>query len=219
MLNCLSRVFTVPLLVLAQCSFATPLLAQTAPGLPVPTRQAPVMEPAQPSVPTTMSGATTASAPVTPDENYRLGAGDKIRITVYAEDDLGGEFLVDGSGEVQLPLIGRVPAANKTVHEFVEHLTNVLGSKYLRDPKVNIQIINFRPFYILGEVNKPGEYPSESSLDVLNAVALAGGYTFRANESYVKIRRSGAPKEIDYPATSETKVFPGDIVRVRERIF
>jgi protein involved in polysaccharide export with SLBB domain len=163
--------------------------------------------------------ASASATAIVADENYRLGAGDKMKITVYDEPDLTGEFLVDGSGEVQFPLIGQVHAAGLTVHEFVSSLAGTLAAKYLRDPKVNVEIKNYRPFYIIGEVNKPGEYPFESGLNALDAVALAGGYTYRANHSDVYIRRYGSSDEKAEGFTSETKIYPGDVVRIPERIF
>lgn len=153
------------------------------------------------------------------DENYRFGSGDKLKVTVYGEDDLSGEVVVDGNGQVQLPLVGQVKAAGLTVHEFVAEVQSALGAKYLRDPKVSVQIENYRPFYIIGEVNKPGEYPYESSLNVLGAVALAGGYTYRADDSDVYIRRNGTTKEESLPANASTRIYPGDIVRIGERMF
>jgi len=161
---------------------------------------------------------TTGNAAIT-DDNYRLGTGDKMKITVYGEEDLSGEFLVDGSGQVQFPLIGQVSAGGLTLHEFVTELTTQLGSKYLRSPKVSVQIENYRPFYIIGEVNKPGEYPFENSLNALGAVALAGGYTYRANDHDVYIRRAGSNQEQVLPANGSTKIYPGDVVRIAERIF
>lgn len=153
------------------------------------------------------------------DDNYKLGTGDKLKVTVYGEDDLSGEVIVDGSGQVQLPLVGQVNASGLSVHQFVAEVTQILGSKYLRDPKVSVAIENYRPFYIMGEVNKPGEYPYENNLNVLGAIALAGGYTYRANSDDVYIRRNGSTKEVDLPATALTQIGPGDIVRVPERIF
>jgi protein involved in polysaccharide export with SLBB domain len=153
------------------------------------------------------------------DDNYHLGTGDKLKINVYGEEDLSGDFFVDGSGQVQLPLIGQVKAAGLSVHEFVDEVKRILGSKYLRDPKVSVQIENYRPFYIMGEVNKSGEYPYENGMNILGAVALAGGYTYRANDTDVYIRRNGSTKEEKLPANALTRVNPGDIVRVPERIF
>ena len=153
------------------------------------------------------------------DDNYRLGAGEKLKVTVYGEDDLSGEFFVDGSGQVQLPLVGQVRAAGLTVHEFVTEVQTMLAAKYLRDPKVSVQIENYRPFYIIGEVNKPGEYPYENGLNALGAVALAGGFTYRADDSDVYIRRNGDPHEQRMPANAATRINPGDIVRIDERTF
>jgi polysaccharide export outer membrane protein len=153
------------------------------------------------------------------DEHYRLGTGDKLKITVYGEDDLSGEFLVDGSGQVQLPLVGQVKAANLTIHEFVEEVGNSLKGGYLKDPKVSVEVLNYRPFYIIGEVNKPGEYPFETGLNVLGAIALAGGYTYRANDNNLYVRRAGATKEEAMKADATTRVYPGDIIRVAERLF
>lgn len=171
--------------------------------------------PAQAAAPSTSAPMASAST----DENYRLGTGDKLKVTVYGEEDLSGEVLVDGAGYVQLPLLGEVKAATLTVREFVQSVQQALGAKYLRDPKVTVQIENYRPFYIMGEVNKPGEYPYENGLDVVGAIALAGGYTYRANESEVTVRRYGSNNKEDYPAVNSTKVSPGDVIEVPERIF
>jgi polysaccharide export outer membrane protein len=162
--------------------------------------------------------ALVPAASVT-DENYRLGTGDKLRITIYGEEDLSGHFLVDGSGQVQLPLIGQLKAAGLTIHEFTGELTTAYQNGYLKDPKVSVEVENYRPFYIMGEVNKPGEYPYESGLNVLGAIALAGGYTYRADDTEVYVRRNGSSKEVTMPADASTKINPGDIVRVSERIF
>lgn len=186
-----------------------------------------VMSPDKPW-PTTMppqaQAAPIASEPTTgarvADDSYKLGSGDKIQVSVYGEPDLSGQFLVDGSGLVQLPLIGQVKAASLTIHD----LQNVLAGKlkdggYLKNPRVSVEVINYRPFYIIGEVNKPGEYPYVSGMNVLNAVAMAGGYTYRANDTNVYIRRNGNPQEEKDPANAMTRVSPGDIIRVDERFF
>lgn len=164
-----------------------------------------------------VSPAVTSS--VADDEHYTLGSGDKVKITVYGEDDLGGEFAIDGTGHVQLPLVGQVKVVGLTLHQFAATITTALQNGYLKDPKVNVQVINYRPFYIIGEVNKPGEYPYENGLTVLRAVALAGGYTYRANDDKVYVRRVNEHDESRMPADSRTRIFPGDIVRIPERIF
>jgi protein involved in polysaccharide export with SLBB domain len=170
--------------------------------------------------PSATAPVSYAPAPaVIVDEHYRLGTGDKLKITVYGEEDLSGEFLVDGSGQVQLPLVGQVKAASLTIHEFVAEVANALKDGYLKDPKVSVEVLNYRPFYIIGEVNKPGEYPFESGLNVLGAIALAGGYTYRANDSDIYVRRAGHDREDTLPASANTKVYPGDIIRIAERLF
>ncbi|MGQ0741099.1 MAG: polysaccharide biosynthesis/export family protein [Alphaproteobacteria bacterium] len=150
---------------------------------------------------------------------YRLGTGDKLRVIVFGEEDLSGEFVVDGSGFIRLPLIGQVQAANRTVYELERDVEEKLKDGYLKIPRVSLEVMNYRPFYIIGEVNKPGEYPYVNGMSVLNAVALAGGYTYRANESSVHLRRYGDSREQSVPADETTKVYPGDIIRVVERFF
>lgn len=188
-------------------------LAQNLPGPSSVPQQAPS------SGAQAMLHSTPAAGAAITDEHYRLGTGDKLKITVYGEDDLSGEFFVDGSGQVQLPLVGQVKAANLTIHEFVAEVSTALKEGYLKDPKVSVEVLNYRPFYIIGEVNKPGEYPFENGLNVLGAIALAGGYTYRANDDNVYVRRAGTGKEEAMKADSSTRVYPGDIIRVAERIF
>lgn len=159
------------------------------------------------------------AAPAAKQESYRLGTGDKLRVIVYGEDDLGGEYEIDGSGMVRLPLVGSVQAAGLSQRQFEQEVKAKLDEGYLKDARVNVEVTNYRPFYILGEVNKPGEYPFVNGMNVLTAVATAGGYTYRANESEVYIRRSGSSDEQSVDADPTTKVNPGDIIRVPERFF
>jgi protein involved in polysaccharide export with SLBB domain len=150
---------------------------------------------------------------------YKLDTGDKVKVIVYGEDDLSGEFDVDGSGFVRLPLIGQVRAAGLTLKDFEIAIEAKLATGYLVNPKVSVAVSNYRPFTILGEVNKPGEYPYENDMTVLNAVALGGGYTYRADKDDVYIRRKGSSSEVKMPADDRTTIYPGDTVRVDERIF
>ncbi len=150
---------------------------------------------------------------------YELGAGDQLRLIVFGEEDLSGEFLVDGSGYVSLPLIGEVQAENHTVREFQQAVEEELRGGFLNEPRVSAEVLNFRPFYIMGEVETPGEYPYTDGLTVLKAVATAEGFTFRANTRRVFIKRAGEEGEIEAPLTTETQVFPGDTVRIVERFF
>lgn len=154
------------------------------------------------------------------DNTYVLASGDKVHVSVFGQADLTGDFVVDDSGNVQLPLVGQLKAAGLTGTEFQNSIANALrDQEYLKDPRVTVQISTMRPFYIMGEVNKPGDYPSGANMNVLNAVALAGGFTFRADDSVVYIRRKGETKEQEFPADQTTKIYPGDIVRVGERLF
>lgn len=154
------------------------------------------------------------------DESYKLGPGDKLKLIVYGENDLGGEYLVDGAGQVQLPLLGQIRAAGLSVHDFEVAVGGKFVSEgYLKDPRVSVEVENYRPFYIIGEVKSPGQYPYVNGMNALNAVALAGGYTYRADDRDVYIRRNGSAKEQEEPADQTTKIKPGDIIRVDERIF
>lgn len=159
-----------------------------------------------------------ASAAAPSDVAYVLGAGDKLRVIVYGEQDLSGEFDVTGTGKVSLPLVGQVQAAGLTLEQFEKEARDKLSQGYLTNPKVSAEVLNYRPFYIMGEVDKPGQYPYTSDMTVLNAVAVAGGYTYRANDDTVYITR-GNGSEVQYPATQQVKVLPGDVVRVPERFF
>jgi len=167
-----------------------------------------------------LAAQTAAAAASTPVEaTYRLGPGDKLHVTVYGEDDLTGDYSVDGGGNVNMPLITQVMAGGLTAQEFGAQIAKKLGEGYLKDPKVSVQIITYRPFTILGEVKNPGQYPCTSGMNVLNAVALAGGFTYRANDSKIFIRHKGGTEEIEMPADQTTPVLPEDVVSVHERFF
>ncbi|HTQ13611.1 MAG TPA: polysaccharide biosynthesis/export family protein [Rhizomicrobium sp.] len=158
----------------------------------------------------------TASAAAAQDvsSTYRLGTGDKVRVIVYGEDDLGGTFEVDGNGMISLPLIGQVKATGESAPQLEAAIMSALADGYLNNPRVNVEVTDYRPFYVLGEVNRPGQYAYVNGMSVFNAVALAGGYTGRAIESSVCIRRSGETEEQCVDTDETTKIHPGDIVRV-----
>jgi protein involved in polysaccharide export with SLBB domain len=167
-------------------------------------------------------GACSTMAPATGETlepvEYRLGAGDQIRITVFNEPDLTGPFTVGAQGMIAYPLVGSIRAGGLTVAEFTTALQTAL-STYVRSPSVAVEITNYRPFFILGEVQRPGTYPYSADLTVPNAVATAGGFTYRANRGRVFIRRANETVEREYPLTVATPVLPGDTVRIGERIF
>lgn len=160
-----------------------------------------------------------AQRPAYIGSEYRLGPGDKVRLIVFGEESLSGQFVVSGNGKVSLPLVGDVDAASLTVGEFQEEVVAALRQGYLKEPRVSAEVLTYRPFYILGEVNKPGEYPYSSGLTVLNAVATAGGFTYRAQTKRVYIRRHSETNEKPYDLQSETPVSPGDTIRIGERFF
>lgn len=150
---------------------------------------------------------------------YRLGAADQLRVTVFGEPELSGEYVLDGTGIVSLPLIGEVPAQNLTVREFQRAVEARYADGYLREPRINAEVLNYRPFYILGEVRQPGEYPYSNGLTVLNAVATAGGFTYRANETVILIKGAEDSEEFRVQLDPSTPILPGDTIRVVERFF
>jgi polysaccharide export outer membrane protein len=158
-------------------------------------------------------------APVTVTGTYTLGTGDQLRVIVFGETDLSGQFTVDDTGHVRLPLIGQVDAAGRTLRQFEGDVAAKLSQGYLKNPRVSAEVTNYRPFFILGEVNKPGEYPYVTGMNVLNAVALAGGYTYRAREGKVYIKHPGSNEEEEVDVDAGGPVRPGDIIRVKERFF
>ena len=160
-----------------------------------------------------------ASAPSAIIASYRLGADDKVRVIVYGEDELTGEYSVNSTGKMSLPLVGEVQAAGLTIPELQGEIQQAYMGGYLKDPKVSAEVLNYRPFYILGEVNKPGTYPFENGLTVLKAVATAEGFTYRANTKRVYIKSPSETDEHEFPLTSTTLVAPGDTIRIGERFF
>jgi polysaccharide export outer membrane protein len=151
--------------------------------------------------------------------DYHLGPGDKVKITVFNNQDVSGEAVLDSSGDIALPLLGQVPALNLTVSDLQTKITDLLNRQYLVDPKVSIEVLNYRPFFILGEVGRPGSYPYIAGVTVRQAVAIGGGYTRRARTSTVSIVRQTPVGEDRLEATSDTPVLPGDTVEVGRRLF
>jgi len=163
------------------------------------------------------AGADTS--PAYGGTDYRLGTGDKVHITVYDEADLSGDFQVDATGVIRLPLIGQIKAGGLTAHEIESGIAAALAQGYLNDPKVAVEITTYRPFYIVGEVLKPGEYPYANGMTASSAIALAGGYTPKAVESVIYVRHQGENQERRLAATDATAVRPGDVLRVDSTAF
>ena len=152
--------------------------------------------------------------------DYKLGPGDKVRVTVFGENALSGEFLIANNGQVSLPLVGQVRAGGVTLTGFETAIQEQLtASGMVRTPRVSADIVEYRPYYILGEVNKPGQYTYSIGLTVTKAVATAGGFTYRADNKTVYITREGATSEAPAPVTAATWIGPGDTVRIGERMF
>lgn len=164
------------------------------------------------------SGSPPVVAAMT-EPGYRLGPGDKVKIGVYDEATMTGEYLIGDDGNISFPLIGNFPAAGKTVPELRSGLAGVLGNGYINDPKVTAEIATLRPFYILGEVNKPGEYPYSLGLTLYKAVATAQGFTYRASTHKVIITHAGDSAEQRVRVTADTPIQPGDTIRVVEKFF
>ena len=167
-----------------------------------------------------MSSANEQSLAAAPNTSeLKLEAGDKIHITVYGEDNLTGDYKVGTGGYVALPYVGSVKAAGLTPPELESALEARFRKKALRSPKVTVEVMTFRPFYVLGEVQKPGEYPYRAGLNVLSAMAIAGGATYRASTSEVLIQRAGTATLQKFPQSPTVAIMPGDLVRVPESIF
>ena len=165
------------------------------------------------------SAQTPRSAPPSPEESYILGPNDRIRLKVYGEPDITGEYEISNSGQVSIPLAGHIRAAGATTRQLEKSIASALAKGIVRDPRVNVEIAQYRPYYILGEVKKSGEYPYRNGLTVLDAVASAGGFTYRANENKVFLRRAGAGVEETHPLDAPIPVYPGDNIRIPERYF
>jgi len=150
---------------------------------------------------------------------YKFGSGDQIKITVFNQQDLSGDYTVSGAGHLALPLIGEVIVKDLTTKQVEEAIANKLKPDYLLNPRVSVQVLNFRPFYILGEVKEPKSYPYVDGMTYLNAVAIAGGFTYRAKEDHVIVTREINHQKTEIRMNMEDKVQPGDIIHIEERFF
>jgi polysaccharide biosynthesis/export protein VpsN len=150
---------------------------------------------------------------------YRLGPGDRVRVTVFRHVDLSGEFQLDGGGAFAMPLVGEIQGGGLDARQLEAEIEKRLkDGGYLVNPQVGIEVLNYRPFYIVGEVNNPGSYQYVNGMTVINAVALAGGFTYRADQGDIVINRGGSQGP-EVEALLDTEVLPGDIINVTERFF
>jgi polysaccharide export outer membrane protein len=153
------------------------------------------------------------------DGPYLLDTGDKLRVFVYGQPNLSRLYTVDHGGAISMPLIGRVPSRGLTTYQLEARIKARLGAKYVKDPEVTVDIAQNRPFFILGEVRTAGQYPYVDGMTVRTAVAIAGGYSERADKRKIQIMRriSGLVEKLDVP--DDYPVRPGDTLLVYERFF
>ena len=164
--------------------------------------------------------AKLASTAPTPDEMaYLLDSGDRVRVFVYGQPNLTRTYPVDGEGFISMPLIGSVKARALTTYDLGATIATMLGTDYVRDPQVAVEVVGYRPVFIIGEVRNAGQFAFQPGMTVETAVAVAGGYTPRADQQTFEITRTvdGAPMQIE--VSPYERVRPGDTVRINERFF
>ncbi len=156
----------------------------------------------------------------TSPSDYRLGPGDAVRLITFGEESLTGEFHVNASGAIAVPLIGAIPAAGLTTHQLEAAVATALKKgNMLREPSVVAEITAYRPIFVLGEVNKPGQYPYQPGMTVVTAAAVAGGFTYRAVEGYASVVRTQGAQAVEGKAVRQAFVQPGDVITIFERRF
>lgn len=163
--------------------------------------------------------AYAAPMPVSHDAAYHLDAGDKLRVVVYGQEGLTNTYAIDAGGSITMPLIGLVPARGRTPAGLAAEITAKLRNGYIRDPSVAVEIESYRPFFILGEVAAPGQYPYVPNMTVESAVAIAGGFSPRALRDRVTLTHSDSSGSYRYVVPLGTSINPGDTVLVGERWF
>ncbi len=151
--------------------------------------------------------------------DYRVGSGDRLRVSVFGETDLTGEYSVDGSGRISIPLLSLVEVGGRTTPEIESIIEDRLRSGFLRNPNVSVEVLTFRPFFVLGEVQTAGQYPYVNGMTVQNAIAIAGGYSTRASTGEVIVTRQTAGGPVTMRLAPTEALLPGDTIYVRERWF
>lgn len=164
------------------------------------------------------AGPPQAYAPA-PEGPYLLDSGDRLRIVVFGQESLTSSYTVDGGGAVSMPLVGAVRARGRSIRDLETAIAQELGKSYLRNPNVTVEIETYRPFFILGEVRNPGQYPYVAGMTVETAVAIAGGYTPRAARSGIEITRQLQGRVVHSRVQPIQPVRPGDTINVQERFF
>jgi polysaccharide biosynthesis/export protein len=156
----------------------------------------------------------------TPAGPYRLGVDEQVRVVVFGQDQLTGQFRVNDRGSISVPLLGPIPAAGLTTGQLENSIASRLKEKkILVDPSVSVEVLSYRPVFILGEVTKPGQYPYEPGMTVLTTVAIAGGFTYRAETGYASILRTANGHSVEGKVGRGQEVLPGDVITIFERYF
>jgi polysaccharide export outer membrane protein len=166
-----------------------------------------------------MPAAYAGPQPAAYDQQYRLDAGDKLRVVVYGQEGLTNSYAIDAGGSITMPLIGAVPARGLTPAGLASNIAGRLRSGYIREPSVAVEIESYRPFFILGEVAAPGQYPYVPNMSVESAVAIAGGFSPRAKRDAVTLTHTDPRGSIRAVVPLGTPLGPGDTVLVGERWF
>lgn len=152
--------------------------------------------------------------------SYKLGSGDKIKVTIYGEPNLSGTYRVNEEGYISFPLVDEVKVKDFTIIEVRHSLHSKLSDGFLIDPNIAIEVAEFRPIYVMGEINNPGSYDFRTDMSVRNAVAIAGGFTYRADKKKIKVTRQLEDDEkIHIVLSKDDKIHPGDVILVKERFF
>ncbi len=164
------------------------------------------------------AGSGLKPLPPAPSSEYKLDSGDKLTVNVYGDPRLTGSYLIADSGDISMPLIGAIQARGLTVAELRDAIGNRLRDQgIILYPSVSAQVEQFRPFFILGEITRPGQYPYVEGMTVLTAVAIGGGFTFRAEKEQVTVTRRVNGKALEYKAERDSQILPGDVIYVFER--
>lgn len=165
------------------------------------------------------AGDPAPAEPAPPLSAYVIGSGDRIKVTVLEIKDMTVEVDVANDGTVDLPLVGSIRVAGRTTDEVRGALTERLARDYVKDPKVNVEVAKYRPFYVLGQVNRPGSYPFEPELDIRKAAAIAGGFNRRADTEAAYLVREVDGRNDRRRVGLGTRVFPGDVIEIDRRLF
>jgi polysaccharide export outer membrane protein len=173
-----------------------------------------------------LSAGGCARVPLTPEvfeagpaDLYRLASGDRLRILVFGQDNLSNAYAVDPAGRISFPLVGSIPAAGRTTAELAAAIEQRLRGGFLREPQVSVEVEQFRPFFVLGEVGQSGQYPFVPGATVQTAIAISGGFGPRAARSYAELTRSVDGRLVTANVPINFPLRPGDTIVVKERFF